>query len=150
MTGPRLLVRTPSRLHFGLLGWVPTVSLDMHLRALPRGGWLKAVQRSQLIADNWLDETCDLYDETDSFEEVYARIVAPAPPWRTTRGQAACQTGHRHRSRLPEAAPLPRPPEWPPVLPVLPVVPPWFTTAAGVDGAVAGSWRSAAISFNSR
>ena len=48
---------------FGLLGWVPTVSLDMHLRTLPSGDWLKAVQRSQLIADNWLDETCDLYDE---------------------------------------------------------------------------------------
>lgn len=54
----------PLTFNFGLLGWVPTVSLDMHLRGLPQGGWLKAVQRSQLIADNWLDETCDLYDET--------------------------------------------------------------------------------------
>ena len=54
----------PLTFNFGLLGWVPTVSLDMHLRTLPTGGWLKAVQRAQLIADNWLDETCDLYDET--------------------------------------------------------------------------------------
>lgn len=54
----------PLTFNFGLLGWVPTVSLDMHLRTLPAGGWLKAVQRAQLIADNWLDETCDLYDET--------------------------------------------------------------------------------------
>jgi hypothetical protein len=54
----------PLTFNFGLLGWVPTVSLDMHLRTLPTGGWLKAVQRAQLIADNWLDETCDLYDES--------------------------------------------------------------------------------------
>jgi hypothetical protein len=53
----------PLTFNFGMLGWVPTVSLDMHLRTLPSGGWLKAVQRAQLIADNWLDETCDLYDE---------------------------------------------------------------------------------------
>jgi hypothetical protein len=53
----------PLTFNFGLLGWVPTVSLDMHLRSLPAGGWLKGVQRSALIADNWLDETCDLYDE---------------------------------------------------------------------------------------
>lgn len=52
----------PLTFNFGMLGWVPTVSLDMHLRTLPSGGWLKAVQRAQLIADNWLDETCDLYD----------------------------------------------------------------------------------------
>jgi acyl-CoA thioesterase len=54
----------PLTFNFGLLGWVPTVSFDMHLRALPPTGWLKAVQRAQLIADNWLDETCDLYDES--------------------------------------------------------------------------------------
>jgi hypothetical protein len=53
----------PVTFNFGLLGWVPTVSLDMHLRRLPTGGWLKAVQRAALIGDNWLDETCDLYDE---------------------------------------------------------------------------------------
>jgi hypothetical protein len=53
----------PVTFNFGLLGWVPTVSLDMHLRRLPTGGWLKAVQRAALISDNWLDETCDLYDE---------------------------------------------------------------------------------------
>lgn len=54
----------PVTFGFGMLGWVPTVSLDMHVRSLPAGGWLKAVQRAQLIADNWLDETCDLYDES--------------------------------------------------------------------------------------
>ena len=26
MTGPRLLIRTPSRLHFGLLGWGPAAT----------------------------------------------------------------------------------------------------------------------------
>jgi hypothetical protein len=54
----------PLTFNFGILGWVPTVSLDMHLRTMPRGGWFRGVQRAALIADNWLDETCDLYDET--------------------------------------------------------------------------------------
>jgi hypothetical protein len=53
----------PITFNFGLLGWVPTVSFDMQVRAVPPAGWVAAVQRSRLIANNWLDETCDLYDE---------------------------------------------------------------------------------------
>jgi hypothetical protein len=69
----------PLTFNFGLLGWVPTVSLDMHLRTMPTGGWLKAVQRAQLIADNWLDETCDLYDES-------GRLVGSARQFAGYRG----------------------------------------------------------------
>lgn len=61
----------PLTFDFGLLGWVPTVSMDVQLRSLPTGGWFSAVQRARLIADNWLDETCDVYDAT-------GRLVASA------------------------------------------------------------------------
>jgi hypothetical protein len=61
----------PLTFDFGMLGWVPTVSMDVQLRTLPVGDWFRAVMRAELIADNWLDETCDIYD-------VSGRLVASA------------------------------------------------------------------------
>ena len=55
----------------GLTGWVPTVELTVHVRALPAPGWLRVVQRRSVIADGWLDETCEIWDSTD-------RLVAQA------------------------------------------------------------------------
>lgn len=49
----------------GLPGWVPTVELTVHVRALPAPGWLRLVQRAQLLADGWLDETCEIWDSAD-------------------------------------------------------------------------------------
>lgn len=43
-------------------GWVPTVELTVHVRALPAPGWLRAVQRARLLQDGWLDEQCELWD----------------------------------------------------------------------------------------
>lgn len=61
----------PVTFALGLKGWVPTVELTVHVRALPAPGWLRIVQRSQVIADGWLDETCEIWDSTD-------RLVAQA------------------------------------------------------------------------
>lgn len=61
----------PVTFALGLKGWVPTVELTVHVRALPAPGWLRLVQRSQVIADGWLDETCEIWDSTD-------RLVAQA------------------------------------------------------------------------
>jgi hypothetical protein len=52
----------PVTFNFGLMGWVPTLAYDVQVRTLPAPGWLRAVQRAQLVSDNWLDETCDVYD----------------------------------------------------------------------------------------
>lgn len=49
----------------GIGGWAPTVELTVHVRALPAPGWLRVVQRAQLVADGWLDETCEIWDSTD-------------------------------------------------------------------------------------
>ena len=46
----------------GLRGWVPTVELTVHVRARPAPGWLRLVQRAQLLQDGWLDETCEIWD----------------------------------------------------------------------------------------
>jgi hypothetical protein len=61
----------PVTFALGMRGWVPTVELTVHVRALPAPGWLRLVQRAQLIADGWLDETCEIWDSSD-------RLVAQA------------------------------------------------------------------------
>ncbi len=55
----------PVTFALGLTGWVPTVELTVHVRALPAPGWLRVVQRALLVADGWLDETCEIWDSTD-------------------------------------------------------------------------------------
>ncbi len=54
----------PVTFDLGLRGWVPTVTLDAHIRALPAPGWLIAEQRAQVVGGGWLDETCTLWDST--------------------------------------------------------------------------------------
>jgi len=61
----------PVTFALGPTGWVPTVELTVHIRALPAPGWLRVVQRAKLIADGWLDETCEIWDARD-------RLVAQA------------------------------------------------------------------------
>ena len=61
----------PVTFALGLSGWVPTLELTVHVRALPAPGWLRLVQRAQLMQDGWLDETCEIWDSTD-------RLVAQA------------------------------------------------------------------------
>ncbi|MBL7493594.1 thioesterase family protein [Frankia sp. AgB1.9] len=61
----------PTTFDFGLFGWVPTVELTALLRGAPAPGWLRVVQRSQLIDDGWLDEDVEVWDSTN-------RLVAQA------------------------------------------------------------------------
>lgn len=55
----------PVTASLGIAGWAPTVELTVHVRALPAPGWLRLVQRAQLVADGWLDETCEIWDSQD-------------------------------------------------------------------------------------
>lgn len=73
----------------GFLGASSTVELTFYLRALPAPGWIQAEQRSLLLQDGWLDQTCLLWD---------------------SRGQLVAQ-GHQlivydERRRLPAATAL--------------------------------------------
>ena len=52
----------PVTFNLGLTGWVPTLEFTVLLRALPAPGWLRAVQRSVLLQDGWVDEECELWD----------------------------------------------------------------------------------------
>ena len=61
----------PVTFDLGLMGWVPTVELTVHLRGLPAPGWTRVVQRARLLSDGWLDEECEVWDSRD-------RLVAQA------------------------------------------------------------------------
>ncbi|MBC7375066.1 MAG: thioesterase family protein [Frankiales bacterium] len=61
----------PVTFDLGLMGWVPTLELTVHLRSLPAPGWLRVVQRARLLQDGWLDEECEVWDSRD-------RLVAQA------------------------------------------------------------------------
>ena len=61
----------PVTFDLGLMGWVPTLELTIHLRALPAPGWLRVVQRARLLRDGWLDEECEVWDSRN-------RLVAQA------------------------------------------------------------------------
>ena len=61
----------PVTFSLGMTGWVPTVELTVHVRAVPAPGWLRLVQRATLVQGGWLDETCEIWDSAD-------RLVAQA------------------------------------------------------------------------
>ena len=61
----------PVTFDLGLMGWVPTLELTVHLRGLAAPGWVRVVQRARLLRDGWLDEECEIWDSA-------GRLVAQA------------------------------------------------------------------------
>jgi hypothetical protein len=52
----------PVTFDLGITGWVPTIELTAHVRAVPAPGWLRCVQRARLLHGGWLDEECEVWD----------------------------------------------------------------------------------------
>jgi acyl-CoA thioesterase len=61
----------PVTYDLGISGWAPTIEYTVLVRALPAPGWLRCVQRAQLLQDGWLDEDCEIWDSR-------GRLVAQA------------------------------------------------------------------------
>jgi len=53
----------PASFDLGLGGWVPTLSLTVHVRAVPTPGPVRARLRARLVAGDRVDELCDLWDD---------------------------------------------------------------------------------------
>ncbi len=66
----------PVTVDLGLKGWVPTITLDAHIRSRPQPGWLMIEQSAQLVAGGWIDETCTLWDETGRLTASVRQLAA--------------------------------------------------------------------------
>jgi len=53
----------PGTFPLGSSGWVPTLQLTTYVRRVPVGEWLRARQWCIVIADDTVDERCELFDE---------------------------------------------------------------------------------------
>jgi hypothetical protein len=54
----------PASFDIAFTGWVPTLELTVYIRALPAPGPVRVLQRAQLIAGQFLDESCFVWDST--------------------------------------------------------------------------------------
>jgi acyl-CoA thioesterase len=53
----------PATFALGSTGWVPTLQLTSYVRRIPVGEWLRGRQWCVVIADGFVDERCELFDE---------------------------------------------------------------------------------------
>jgi acyl-coenzyme A thioesterase PaaI-like protein len=54
----------PATFDLGLTGWVPTLELTAHVRAVPAPGPLVVRQRARHVTGGRVDEECDVWDST--------------------------------------------------------------------------------------
>jgi acyl-coenzyme A thioesterase PaaI-like protein len=54
----------PATFDLGVTGWVPTLELSCHVRAVPAPGALVVRQRARHVAGGRVDEECDVWDST--------------------------------------------------------------------------------------
>ncbi|MDK3257205.1 acyl-CoA thioesterase [Blastococcus capsensis] len=71
-------VLPPTSWSMGLMGWAPTVQLQVLVRALPAPGWCLAEARANEIAGGWLDEEYRIWDSTGRLV-AQSRQLARAP-----------------------------------------------------------------------
>lgn len=71
-------VLPPTSWAIGLIGWAPTVQLQVLVRALPAPGWCLVEARASEIAGGWLDEDYRIWDSTGRLV-AQSRQLARAP-----------------------------------------------------------------------
>jgi acyl-CoA thioesterase len=60
-------------------GWVPTLELTVHIRGLPRPGWLKASIATRALIDGLLEEDCLLWDVDDRLVAMSRQLARVLP-----------------------------------------------------------------------
>lgn len=59
----------------GALGWVPTIEMSVHIKAIPKGEWLKARFHSKYLGKSLLQEDGELWDEDDNLVAVSRQLA---------------------------------------------------------------------------
>jgi Thioesterase-like superfamily len=73
----------PVTFDLGLYGWVPTLELTVHVRALPAPGWLRVRHSTRNLAGGLLEEDAEVWDATDRLVAQSRQLArTPAPPVR--------------------------------------------------------------------
>lgn len=54
----------PATFTIGSVGWVPTLELTVYVRAVPAPGPLRVRQRVRLLAGDFVDQVCEVWDST--------------------------------------------------------------------------------------
>jgi len=65
----------PATLPLGSTGWVPTMQLSSYVRRVPVTDWLLVRQWAVVVADGFVDERCELFDETGELVAVASQLA---------------------------------------------------------------------------
>jgi acyl-CoA thioesterase len=61
-------------------GWVPTIELTVHVRAVPAPGWLRARIETRVLIGGALEEDCTLWDADGSVVAMSRQLARILPP----------------------------------------------------------------------
>lgn len=78
----------PPIFELGVIGWIPTIELTVHVRARPAPDWLRCAVRTRFVQDGLLDEEIEIWDAADRLVAL-GRQLAMVPPGIGDDGPAA-------------------------------------------------------------
>ena len=70
----------PPVFDLGAAGWVPTIELTVHVRALPAPGWLRMQARTRFLQGGYLEEDAEVWDSEGTLVE-QSRQLARLTGW---------------------------------------------------------------------
>ena len=73
----------PPVFDLGAQGWVPTIELTVHVRALPAPGWLRLWATTRFVQGGYLEEDVEIWDAEDQLV-AQSRQLARVTGWATT------------------------------------------------------------------
>lgn len=71
----------PPVFDLGAAGWVPTIELTVHVRALPAPGWLRQVTTTRFLQGGYLEEDAEVWDSGGTLV-AQSRQLARLTGWR--------------------------------------------------------------------
>jgi acyl-CoA thioesterase len=54
----------PAVFELGVAGWVPTIELTVHVRAVPAPGWLRVAATTRVVQGGYLEEDAEVWDSS--------------------------------------------------------------------------------------
>ena len=74
----------PPVFDLGAVGWVPTIELTVHVRAMPAPGWLRMLATTRFLQGGYLEEDAEVWDSEDTLV-AQSRQLARLTGWSRPR-----------------------------------------------------------------